>query len=104
MKIAIDVDGVITEAPDFFSALTKSLKAAGHSVFIVTDFDEHFRKDREKELDEYGIAYDELVITADKEQFCRENRIDYALDDDVEYFPGAVSNTSLNLFTLKMNR
>ncbi len=104
MKIAIDVDGVITEAPDFFSVLTRSLKADGHLVFIVTDFDEHFRKDREKELDEYGIAYDELVITADKEQFCRENNIDYAIDDDAEYFPRAAASTNLNLFTLKMNR
>ena len=88
MKFAIDVDGVIGEQPEFFAVLTKALRAAGHFVYIVTDFDEHFRDQRVAELQEYGVEYDELVITAQKQEFCRSNGVDFAIDDDArEYFP-----------------
>jgi hypothetical protein len=89
LKFAFDVDGVISEMPEFFSAITKALKKAGHQVFIVTDFDEHFREFREQELRDYHVEYDELVITSDKERFCSKNSIDYALDDDADYFPSS---------------
>jgi len=46
----------------------------------------------------FRIVYNELAITAGKAKFCRENRIDYAIDNDVECFHGASSATNLNLF------
>ncbi len=87
MKFAFDVDGVILEMPEFFAALTAALKSAGHQVFIVTDFDEHFRQYRVDELARHQIVYDELVITPRKHDFFREQSIDFAIDDDIEYYP-----------------
>ena len=35
-----------------------------------------------------GIEYDEFVITGDKNGYCREQAIEYALDDDAaDYYP-----------------
>lgn len=98
MRIAIDVDGVITEAPAFFAAMTQAMRAAGHEIHIVTDFDEHFRSQREKELAAYGIAYDCLVITADKAGYCRTHDIAYAIDDDASYFAGSCPAIPIHLF------
>ena len=90
MKIAIDVDGVITEAPSLFALLSRVLRAAGHEIHVLSDFDEQFRAYREQELAAYGVEYDRFVITGDKAGYCREHAIDFALDDDpTEYFPGA---------------
>lgn len=86
MKFLFDVDGLITESPEFFSAITSALRSAGHTVVIITDFDEHFRGFRENELKEMGIVYDELVITPHKEKYFLENQADFALDDDREYY------------------
>jgi uncharacterized HAD superfamily protein len=101
MRIAIDVDDVITEAPEFFAAMTQAMKTAGHEIHIVTDFDEHFREQREKELAAYGIAYDTLVITGDKEGYCRDNRIELAIDDDASYYEAGASPIAINLFRMK---
>lgn len=87
MKIAFDVDGVITEMPELFSVLSQSLMAAGHEVHIVTDYDEHFRAQREKELKNYGIVYTKLVITGKKQEYCQMHGISFLLDDDADYFP-----------------
>jgi uncharacterized HAD superfamily protein len=86
LKIAFDVDGVITEMPELFAVLTMSLRKAGHSVIILTDFDEHFRSYREEELAKYGIEYDELIITGDKESYCQAQGIHFAFDDDPDYY------------------
>ncbi len=100
MKIAFDVDGVITEEPEFYSVLSKSLMATGHEIYIISDFDEHFRKQREKELARYGIEYSQFIITANKIDFCRENGIDYAIDDDISYYP-KVKRSDISLFSLE---
>jgi hypothetical protein len=86
MKFLFDVDGLITEAPKFFSAITGALKGAGHTVIVITDFDEHYRDYREKELKNMGIVYDELVITPHKGKYFAEHQADFALDDDQEYY------------------
>lgn len=92
MKFAFDVDGVITDAPDFFKAICTSLRRNGHEVHLVTDHDEYFRKQRIKELNHLGIEYDHLEITSDKEGYCKEKQIDFVVDDNMqEYFPGSIS-------------
>lgn len=88
MRFAFDVDGMILEMPELFSALTSALRSAGHVVFIVTDFDEHFRDFRIDELKKIGIDYDELIITPNKEAAFKEREIDYAFDDDASYYAG----------------
>jgi len=100
MKIAFDVDGVITEMPEFYSVITHALKAQGHSVIILTDFDEYFREQRERELASYNIAYDQLVITSEKHKYCIENNVDFALDDTQSYYQGIRSH-QLGIFGLK---
>lgn len=101
MRIAIDVDDVITEAPQFFAAMTQAMKLAGHEIHIVTDFDEHFRQQREKELEGYGVVYDQLAITGDKSGYCKANGIEVAIDDDPSYFTEGYSRIPVNLFTVK---
>ncbi len=36
MKAALDIDGTITERPEFFAVLSRALRAAGHRVLILT--------------------------------------------------------------------
>ena len=93
MKIAFDVDGVITENPSFYAVVTKALMNDGHQVYIITDFDEHFRDQRVKELESYGIKFTELIITSQKEQFCSKNNIEYLLDDDLDYLKNSKVTT-----------
>ena len=60
MRVRIDIDGTITQSPEFFAFLSKALIDAGHQVIIVT-----YRLDREvtaEELADYGVQYHELVI------------------------------------------
>jgi nucleoside-diphosphate-sugar epimerase len=88
LKIALDVDGVITEAPSFFAALTAALRQAGHEVYVLTDHDEMLREAREEELARWGVEYDRLVITRRKQAFFEDLEMDVALDDEAAaYFP-----------------
>ncbi len=90
MKFAFDVDGVITDAPDFFRIICKSLKSSGHEIHIVSDYDEHFRNQRIKELEILGIEYDHFEITANKEEYCRLESINFVVDDNLnDYFPNS---------------
>lgn len=99
MKLAFDVDGVITEFPELYSILTDSLVKNGHEVYIISDYDEHFRKERERELAQYDIVYTEFIITGNKKEYCQENGIDYAFDDDISYYPNTV-RSDLSVFKI----
>lgn len=65
MNIQIDIDGTIDKAPEFFKWLTQSLRASNHKVFIVSSRTTSPQNDKEtaKELKEYGVTYDKLVLT-----------------------------------------
>jgi len=59
-------------------------------IYIITDYDDHYRSEREKDLVQWAIAYNELVIRGGKERFCQQHGIEFAIDDDaVEYYPRA---------------
>jgi pimeloyl-ACP methyl ester carboxylesterase len=61
MHIALDIDGTITEAPAFFSLLTRALRDA--RITVVS-----FRQDEAEAsrlLAELGIRYDALVLIND---------------------------------------
>jgi hypothetical protein len=101
MKFAIDYDDVISAEPLFFSVMTNALKAQGHKIYILTDFVEHYRNHREEELQQDNIFYDELIITSRKAEFCRENKIDYAIDDLAEeYYPDS-PHTKISVVDIK---
>jgi hypothetical protein len=36
MKVALDIDGTISEHPEFFVMLSAALRAAGHHVLVLT--------------------------------------------------------------------
>ena len=67
MNIALDIDGTITNQPEFFAILSRGVRAAGGKVFIVTSRSNSagVRAETQKELKSYGIAFDELFIIPD---------------------------------------
>lgn len=101
MKIALDVDGIITDAPEFFSVWTKALIAAGHEIYVISDFDEYYRDQRVKELEEYGIEYTAFIITKRKKEYCLENGIEYAIDDIPHKYYRGSSWTPLSIIDIK---
>lgn len=97
MRIAFDIDDTITRCPEFFSVISKALRAAGHKVYIIS-----YREDRgfaDEDLAECGVSYDELILFADyerksggsqtwqdeagnwKAEVCRRHEIDVLFDD-----------------------
>lgn len=63
MNVGIDIDGTITASPEFFSVLTKALKAAGHKVYILTFRDRNrYRVLTEVYLMQNDIDYDEIFM------------------------------------------
>jgi hypothetical protein len=65
MNIQIDIDGTIDKAPEFFRWLTQAMRASKHKVFIVSSRTSSPQNDKatSKELKEYGVTYDKLVLT-----------------------------------------
>ena len=100
MKIAFDNDDVITRHPSFFSVITKALKNDDHELYIITDSDESFRKQIERQLERDGISYHHLIITSKKEDFCRKNDIKFMMDDSVEYFSNS-DNANIFVCSIK---
>lgn len=60
--IGIDIDGTITEDPEFFSALTRKFRLGGTVVHVVTARGAECRQDTEEELFELDIEYDYLYL------------------------------------------
>ena len=94
--LGLDLDGVITDAPTFFSAWTHSWKG---KVIIIT-----YRKDRQKaiqDLDERQIRYDEVILVDRfdaKAEVIRENKITIYIDDQPEMLRNIGPNVHVMLF------
>ena len=89
MKIAIDIDGCISEYPNIFSILTKALKSSDNIEIVIISARENSQKAKQKtiqELKELGIVYDYLILTDDKQQTIKENSIDIFIDNQIENF------------------
>jgi predicted HAD superfamily Cof-like phosphohydrolase len=80
--LGLDIDGVITDAPEFFSAWSHSWPGR---VVVIT-----FRHDREKairDLAERKIRYDQLYLVSrfeQKAQVIQNERVDLFVDDQPE--------------------
>ena len=88
MKIAIDLDNTITasrESIEFFEILTHLL-IPEHRLYIITDREPYTEQQVADELDYLGIEYNEIVITAQKAQFVRENKISIYFENKDECF------------------
>jgi uncharacterized HAD superfamily protein len=87
MKVALDIDGTISECPGFFAVLSSALRAAGHQVIVLTYRDPDRRTATEAGLREWGIEYDELVIASSLEakgELCGAHGVDLFFDDQDE--------------------
>jgi predicted HAD superfamily Cof-like phosphohydrolase len=82
LTLGLDIDGVITDAPEFFSAWSHSWPGR---VVVIT-----FRHDREKairDLAERKIRYDQLYLVSrfeQKAQVILNERVDLFVDDQPE--------------------
>jgi len=108
MNICFDVDGTITENPEFFSLLSHAVKASGGKVFVITSrtYTPETIEATRKELNELRIIYDCLYmlhnqVEADricpfndldwyqrfifqKTVYCKTNQVDIYFDDEVK--------------------
>jgi hypothetical protein len=102
MRIAIDIDNTITANPAFFRRFIEDQMRAGNEVHILTggvsipEGNVESPPHRVRQLKSYGIeSYTRLVqvtrrsqhpdIGEGKGEYCRDNRIDMVLEDDVLY-------------------
>ena len=93
MKIALDIDGVISAYPQFFAALTNALKGRAE-IFILSNRDpsEQSRRATEEELGKWGIWYEHLIFLNKKSEFILENGIQVVFENEDEQFMDLPSN------------
>lgn len=95
MKVALDVDGTISEHPELFALLSASLRAAGHPVVVLTYRDPDRVEHTRMQLAGWGITYDEIVFAtslSSKGELCRQHSIDVFIDDQDECIVGVPEN------------
>lgn len=96
MTLGLDLDGVITDAPEFFSAWTHSWRGR---VVVVT-----FRHDKAKavkDLEVRNIRYDEVILVnrfEDKAVVIAREKIDIFIDDQPEILKHIGQEVSVLLF------
>ncbi|WP_146663540.1 hypothetical protein [Anaerohalosphaera lusitana] len=86
MKIGVDLDGTVSEYPEFFSFMTRALVSACARVHVITDRPIGTEWQVAKELEGYGVVWDEIVITGDKAGFIAREGVEVLFDDVDQYF------------------
>ena len=93
MNTGIDIDGCITENPQFFALLSRVLRAAGHKVHIISyrDPSPSSVAETKQELAEWKISYDELHLPDGnlgmgewKADIARDMNLEIMVDDRLE--------------------
>ena len=89
LRIGIDLDNTITRCPEFFAAMTQAMQDQSE-IHVITDGDPEPDSEEEikAELQELGIHYDYLAITAEKAHYILDRKITIFFDDTDEYFQG----------------
>lgn len=98
MKIAIDIDGTITENPAFFSKLSQIWD---DDVYVITYRDKIDRKKTIQELKSLGIKYTKLFFASsfeEKAEIIKEHGIALFFDDMPEMLMNVSPQTSVCLF------
>ncbi|HBJ38641.1 MAG TPA: hypothetical protein DDZ51_28605 [Planctomycetaceae bacterium] len=96
MVLGLDLDGVITDAPHFFSAWTHSWPG---KVIVIT-----YRRDRQKaiaDLEERTIRYDEVVLVnrfEAKAEVIAEYGVTMYVDDQPEMLKHVPAGVQVMLF------
>jgi len=86
MKIAVDLDGTISEYPEFFKIFTKAMSEGGCKIYVLTDRPAGTEEQVVEELRDYGITHDVIKITGEKSEFILEEGIKVLFDDVDQYF------------------
>ena len=86
MKIGLDLDGTISEYPEFFEIFSRAMAETGCRIYVITDRTPGTEVDVADELERYGITYHVLKITSDKAKYMLEEGISVLYDDRDEYF------------------
>lgn len=95
MRVALDIDGTISEHPELFSLLSAALRAGGHTVVVLTFRDPERADHTKAQLAGWGVAFDELVFARSldaKGELCRLHAIDVFIDDQDECIVGVPEN------------
>lgn len=87
MRVALDIDGTISERPEFFAVLSAALRAAGHRVIVLTYRDAGRSEATRMHLAAWGVGFDDLVIAPSLEakgELCAALGVDVFFDDQDE--------------------
>ena len=87
MKVALDIDGTISEHPEFFVMLSSSLRAVGHYILVLTYRNPAQDAATRQQLAAWGIAFDELAVAPSLEakgELCALHGVDLFFDDQDE--------------------
>jgi hypothetical protein len=76
-KIAVDLDGTISEYPEFFKLFTKAMS---------TDRPPGTEEMVAEQLQSYGITHDVVKITSEKSEYILKEGITVLFDDMDQYF------------------
>lgn len=96
LTLGLDLDGVITEAPEFFSAWTQSWPG---KVIVIT-----YRNDREKairDVESRSIRYDEIILVDRfdaKAEVIRDKGVSIYIDDQPEMLKNISQDCHVMLF------
>jgi hypothetical protein len=87
MKVALDIDGTISELPELFAILAASLRARGHQVVVLAYRDPSREQATRDQLAAWGIEFDDLLFAPTLEAkgpVCRDHQIDVFFEDQDE--------------------
>jgi uncharacterized HAD superfamily protein len=103
IKIAVDLDGTISEYPEFFKLFTRAMSQAGCEIHIVTDRPPRAEDIVTEQLRSYGITYDVIKITGQKDKYILEEGITVLFDDVDHYFLDLPSEVAVFKIRQKYN-
>ena len=86
LNIAVDLDGTISEYPEFFRVFIDAVRAAGCRVHVVTDRPPGTEHEVAAQLQSYGLQCDAIKITGDKARYILAEGITVLFDDVDSYF------------------
>ena len=90
MRIGLDIDGTITQAPEFYSIMTRALLLTGNEVHIISYRKTNLAEYTYAQLRKWKIQYTKIHMTAEdiaapewKAKIAKEMRLDIMIDDDI---------------------
>lgn len=86
IKIAVDLDGTISEYPEFFKLFTEAMSQAGCQIYILTDRAAGTEDQVAEQLRGYDITYETIKIAGQKDKYILKEGITVLFDDVDDYF------------------